>query len=262
MRLLQRNFEVETRYGGGFVQEIEGVAGGREGGRRVDWFYYVNGIEADEGAAERKRRRRRPHLVGPPRLGRRACACPPSSARSPSRSCPAARASGSRCGSCAPSADERRATRSRRGSRDAGVNGIGALGARAVARGREVLRVLVGPWAQRARATRRRASSSAGPARVRRLRAARRGRRPDRRCSTTTGAPVRTLGAAAAGLVAATRIDDAAADLGRHRRPTTPASRRPPRRCAEERARATASRSPSSEGRGGCRCRVRGRRRA
>lgn len=54
MRLLQRSFEVDTRYGGGFVQEIDGVGGGREGGRRVDWFYYVNGIEAPVGAAERR----------------------------------------------------------------------------------------------------------------------------------------------------------------------------------------------------------------
>ncbi len=50
MRLLQRNLEVETRFGGGFVQSIEGRSGGREGGRPVDWFYYVNGVEASEGA--------------------------------------------------------------------------------------------------------------------------------------------------------------------------------------------------------------------
>jgi hypothetical protein len=54
MRVLQGDFDVGTRYGGNFVQEIDGVAGGREGGRRVDWFYYVNGIEAAVGAAERK----------------------------------------------------------------------------------------------------------------------------------------------------------------------------------------------------------------
>src|SRR5215217_2023523 len=54
MRLLQRDFEVETRFGGNFVQEIDGVAGGREGGRRVDWFYYVNGIESGVGAGERR----------------------------------------------------------------------------------------------------------------------------------------------------------------------------------------------------------------
>ncbi len=51
MRFLQRDFDVETRYGGGFVQEIDGVGGGREDGRPVDWFYYVNGILAEDGAA-------------------------------------------------------------------------------------------------------------------------------------------------------------------------------------------------------------------
>jgi hypothetical protein len=51
MRLLQRNAKVTTRYGGGFVQSIDGLAGGRSGGRPMDWFYYVNGIEASRGAA-------------------------------------------------------------------------------------------------------------------------------------------------------------------------------------------------------------------
>ena len=54
MRFLQRRFEVETRYGGGFVQSIEGVSAETAGSRRSDWFYYVNGIEASEGAAARK----------------------------------------------------------------------------------------------------------------------------------------------------------------------------------------------------------------
>jgi hypothetical protein len=54
MRLLERKYDVKTRFGGGFVQEIDGVAGGRESGRRADWFYYVNGIEAPVGAAERR----------------------------------------------------------------------------------------------------------------------------------------------------------------------------------------------------------------
>jgi hypothetical protein len=54
MRLLQRSYDIDTRFGGGFVQEIDGVAGGREDGRQVDWFYYVNGIEAPTGAAERQ----------------------------------------------------------------------------------------------------------------------------------------------------------------------------------------------------------------
>jgi Domain of unknown function (DUF4430) len=51
MRLLQRNAKVTTRFGGGFVQSIDGIAGGRRAGRPVDWFYYVNGVEASEGAA-------------------------------------------------------------------------------------------------------------------------------------------------------------------------------------------------------------------
>jgi Domain of unknown function (DUF4430) len=51
MRLLQRNAKVSTRYGGGFVQSIDGLAGGRSGGRPIDWFYYVNGVEASRGAA-------------------------------------------------------------------------------------------------------------------------------------------------------------------------------------------------------------------
>jgi hypothetical protein len=53
MRLLQRELDVRTRYGGGFVQAIDGIAGGREDGRPVDWFYYVNGIESSVGAAQR-----------------------------------------------------------------------------------------------------------------------------------------------------------------------------------------------------------------
>ena len=54
MRLLQSHYTVKTRYGGGFVQAIDGVSGGKADGRRVDWFYYVNGIEASDGAAEHK----------------------------------------------------------------------------------------------------------------------------------------------------------------------------------------------------------------
>jgi Domain of unknown function (DUF4430) len=53
MRLLQNHYDVKTRYGGGFVQEIDGLAGGREDTRPVDWFFYVNGIESSVGAAQR-----------------------------------------------------------------------------------------------------------------------------------------------------------------------------------------------------------------
>lgn len=51
MRLLQRNVRVETKYGGGFVDAIDGLRGGREGGRPLDWFYFVNGVLAEKGAA-------------------------------------------------------------------------------------------------------------------------------------------------------------------------------------------------------------------
>jgi hypothetical protein len=49
-----RNDNVKTRYGGGFVQSVEGHAGGTKGGEPVDWFYYVNGIEAPKGGASTK----------------------------------------------------------------------------------------------------------------------------------------------------------------------------------------------------------------
>ncbi|MEX2448481.1 MAG: DUF4430 domain-containing protein [Solirubrobacterales bacterium] len=52
MRLLDREAEVSTRYGGGFVSSIEGLAEAVEDGRRYDWFFYVNGVEAPVGAAE------------------------------------------------------------------------------------------------------------------------------------------------------------------------------------------------------------------
>jgi hypothetical protein len=56
MRFLQRNADVRTRYGGGFVQAIDGQAAKRSSGRRLDWFYYVNGVEAEVGAASRRLR--------------------------------------------------------------------------------------------------------------------------------------------------------------------------------------------------------------
>jgi hypothetical protein len=52
MSLLLRNDKLTTKYGGGFVESIDGLSGGQEvGGDPLDWFYYVNGIEAPKGAA-------------------------------------------------------------------------------------------------------------------------------------------------------------------------------------------------------------------
>lgn len=48
MRMLERSFNVSTRYGGGFVKSIDGLQGS---GSRQDWFYYVNGVQAPQGAA-------------------------------------------------------------------------------------------------------------------------------------------------------------------------------------------------------------------
>jgi hypothetical protein len=52
MSLLMRNHRVKTRYGGGFVQSVDGHSGGTQGGDPVDWFYYVNGVQAPKGAAD------------------------------------------------------------------------------------------------------------------------------------------------------------------------------------------------------------------
>ena len=52
MRLLDRSTEISTRYGGGFVQSIGGVEGGRREGRQYDWFFYVNGVESPIGSAD------------------------------------------------------------------------------------------------------------------------------------------------------------------------------------------------------------------
>jgi hypothetical protein len=51
MRFLQSERKVSLRYGGGFVQSIDGLAGKGAAGRQ-DWFYFVNGQEASVGANE------------------------------------------------------------------------------------------------------------------------------------------------------------------------------------------------------------------
>ena len=50
MQALERKLKVTTRYGGRFVQSIDGVSGSASAER--DWLYFVNGIEAEQGAAE------------------------------------------------------------------------------------------------------------------------------------------------------------------------------------------------------------------
>lgn len=52
MRILDSSADITTRYGGKFVQSIDGVAGGQDGGRPHDWFFFVNGVESEVGAAD------------------------------------------------------------------------------------------------------------------------------------------------------------------------------------------------------------------
>jgi hypothetical protein len=50
MRALASKLDIETRYGGRYLQAVEGVAGSLE--RQRDWFWFVNGYEGDRSAAE------------------------------------------------------------------------------------------------------------------------------------------------------------------------------------------------------------------
>jgi Domain of unknown function (DUF4430) len=52
MRLLEGSAEITTRYGGGFVRSIDGVAEAQRDGRPYDWFFYVDGVESPIGAAD------------------------------------------------------------------------------------------------------------------------------------------------------------------------------------------------------------------
>jgi len=50
MQALARTAKVDTRYGGRYVQSIDGIEGGFVA--RRDWFYFLNGIEGDRSASE------------------------------------------------------------------------------------------------------------------------------------------------------------------------------------------------------------------
>ena len=49
LRALRSEAKVTTRYGGGFVQSIEGIEGSAR--RHEDWFWFVNGLAGDRSAA-------------------------------------------------------------------------------------------------------------------------------------------------------------------------------------------------------------------
>ena len=50
MEALRRVARVDTRYGGRYVQSIDGVSGSLS--KQRDWFYFINGYEADRSAAD------------------------------------------------------------------------------------------------------------------------------------------------------------------------------------------------------------------
>ena len=52
MRVLEGSADISTRYGGGYVQSIEGIEEAQRGGHPYDWFFYVDGIESPIGAAD------------------------------------------------------------------------------------------------------------------------------------------------------------------------------------------------------------------
>jgi hypothetical protein len=52
MRVLEGNADITTRYGGGFVESIDGLAEDQRGGHPYDWFFYVDGVESPIGAAD------------------------------------------------------------------------------------------------------------------------------------------------------------------------------------------------------------------
>ncbi|MFL5902124.1 MAG: DUF4430 domain-containing protein [Solirubrobacterales bacterium] len=52
MRALERSADIATRYGGGFVQSIDGLEAQESVDRSLDWFFYVDGVESAVGAAD------------------------------------------------------------------------------------------------------------------------------------------------------------------------------------------------------------------
>jgi hypothetical protein len=52
MRFLEKEVEIETRYGGGYVKSIDGLEESNRGGHPYDWFFWVNGVLSSTGAAE------------------------------------------------------------------------------------------------------------------------------------------------------------------------------------------------------------------
>ncbi len=56
LRAMERRLDVETAYGGGFINSIEGLESDYTGSGRTrrDWFFYINGVESSSGVKEVK----------------------------------------------------------------------------------------------------------------------------------------------------------------------------------------------------------------
>lgn len=52
MRILDQSSDLETAYGGEYVQSVDGISGDSKAGRSFDWFFAVNGIVAERGSAQ------------------------------------------------------------------------------------------------------------------------------------------------------------------------------------------------------------------
>jgi hypothetical protein len=52
VRFLDRETDIDTSYGGNFVDTIDGLEGSTVGGGDDDWFFFVNGYYSDIGAGE------------------------------------------------------------------------------------------------------------------------------------------------------------------------------------------------------------------
>ena len=172
MRLLQRHFEVKTRYGGGFVQSIDGLARRARAAAARSTGSTTSTASRPTGRGRARAPRRRPRSGGTATTGAPRCASRRSSARSPSRSCRGAE--GKRLPvrlECASGAAQRACDGGRgRGSTASGVDGRRPLAARHRRRAATLLRVLVGRGPTCARDPAR-AQLEHGPERSRRLRA-------------------------------------------------------------------------------------------
>ena len=177
MRLLQRSFDVKTRFGGNFVQEIDGVSGGREDGRARRLVLLRQRDRVLRGRRRAQAVPGRPRVVGPPRLGGRDAR--PGRRRLLPGAVPVAAPAARSCrsGSSASARRTARATRSRRGC---ATPACATSPARTSSpRPARSLRILVGRWSRRPPGHRR-PPARGGPGGLRRLRQAGRGREPDR----------------------------------------------------------------------------------